>query len=305
MMKKQSTGNTSSARFLSPDILSRIGSLELLARTVVEGFISGLHQSPYIGFSVDFVEYRPYTPGDDIRYLDWKLLARTDRYYVKKFQGDTNTRVHLLVDVSGSMNYGSTGLTKLEYASYLAASLAYLVSRQQDAVGLVSFDQAVLEYIPPRMRPRHLHLILSALEKTKPGRESAISTVLGHVAELFDKRGIIVLISDLYEDSGLLGDALKLLRFKGNDVIVFHLLDETELNFPFADPAAFEDLETGEDLHVAPDELRLEYQRALNSHVEALRQTCGANRIDYQVMNTSAPLDHALFAYLSRRSHSA
>jgi uncharacterized protein (DUF58 family) len=305
MVRTSPTDKTNPMRFLSPEVLARIGSLELLARTVVEGFISGLHRSPYIGFSVDFIEYRPYTPGDDIRYLDWKLLARTDRYYVKKFEGDTNTRVNLLVDMSGSMKYTSGGITKLEYASFLAASLAYLASRQQDAVGLVSFDERISKYIPARMRPRHLHLILNALEKTKPGGESAISTVLSRIAELFDKRGIIVLISDLYEDSKALTDALKLLRFRGNDVIVFHLLDDAELKFPFADPAAFEDLETSEDLHVAPEELRQEYLRSFNEHVETLRQTCGASRIDYQVMNTSEPLDYGLFAYLSRRSHSA
>lgn len=291
------------SRFLSPEILARIASLELVARTVVEGFLSGLHQSPYIGFSVDFVEYRPYVPGDDIRYVDWKVLARTDRYYIKKFEGDTNTRVHLLVDVSGSMGYRSGAVTKLEYALYLAAALAYLAHRQQDAVGLVAFDRDIRSYLPARLRPGHLHLVLTTLERLRPSGSSAIADMLVRIAELIRKRSFIVVISDLYEDAPRLTDALRRLRCRGHDLIVFHVLDERELSFDFSQPGDFVDMETGAELQVSPEDLRAAYERTVREHIASVRHACEGHRIDYQVVPTSQPLDYALFEYLSRRSH--
>ncbi|RMG54006.1 MAG: DUF58 domain-containing protein [Acidobacteria bacterium] len=292
----------SKTRFLLPEVLARIRSLDLLARTVVEGFIAGLHRSPYLGFSTDFAEYRPYMPGDDLRALDWKLLGRTDRYYVKKFEGETNTHCTLIVDASTSMEYGSGPLTKREYACYLAASLAYLAYRQQDGVGLVTFADGLLEHIPARQRPGHLQAVLTALDRMTSKRETNVSQTLHTVAEVIKKRGIIVVISDLYGQPDELMTGLKHLRFRGHDVIVFHLLDEAELSFPFVDPVNMEDLETGERLHVVPEYLREEYLKLIQAHIHTLKTECGRAEIDYTLINTSQPLDWALFAYLSRRA---
>ncbi len=296
------TRASSKTRFLLPDVLARIRSLDLLARTVVEGFIAGLHRSPYLGFSTDFAEYRPYMPGDDLRALDWKLLGRTDRYYVKKFEGETNTHCTLVVDASASMAYGSGTLTKHEYACYLAASLAYLAHRQQDGVGLITFADGLLEHIPARQRPGHLQAVLTAIDRMTPKMGTDVSQTLHAVAEVIKKRGIIVVISDLYGPPDELMTGLKHLRFRGHDVIVFHVLDEAELTFPFADPVDMEDLETGERLHVVPEYLREEYLKLIRAHIRTLKNECGRAEIDYTLVHTSQPLDWALFAYLSRRA---
>lgn len=290
-------------RFLDPEVLQKISSLELLARTVVEGFLAGLHRSPYVGFSVDFAEYRPYMPGDDLRYLDWKVLARTDRAYLKKFQGDTNTRVYVLLDVSASMSYRfPPAIPKREYACYLAASLAYLASRQNDAIGLIAFDHALVEYIPARWRPGQLHLVLGALERLKPGGTSAISEALERVAQRVRRRSILILLSDLYEPIERLGPALRLLRAGGQDLIVFHILDESEVTFPFAEAARFVDMETEEEMPLVPEGLRAQYQAALRRHLEEVERTCRAEGIAYELMLTTKPLDRALLAYLGRRA---
>jgi uncharacterized protein (DUF58 family) len=292
----------SKPRFLAPDALARIRSLELLARTVVEGFIGGLHRSPYLGFSIDFAEYRPYVPGDDLRALDWKLFARTDRYYVKKFEGDTNTHCTLVLDASASMDYGSHRITKRQYASYLAASLAYLVNRQQDGVGLIAFADGIVQQIPAKQRPGHLQAILAALERITPGRHTDVARTLHTVAEAIRKRGIIVVISDLYGEPDDVMAGLKHLRFRGHDVIVFHVLDEHELRFPFDQPMQLEDVETGQQMHVMPEYLRQEYLKLINAHIDTLTSECGRAGIDYSLINTSEPLDLALFSYLSRRA---
>ena len=289
-------------RFLAPEVLARISSLELIARTVVEGFVSGLHRSPYLGFSTDFAEHRQYMPGDDLRHLDWKLLARTDRLYIKKYQGDTNARIHLLVDSSASMGYASGEVTKLQYAQYLASSLAFLGVRQHDSVGLVAFDQEVIEHVPPGSRGGHLRTILGVIERLEPGRGTSIADHLNRTADLLTRRGIIVLISDLYDDPKRVIEGLEHLRFRGNEVIVFHVMDEQELDFDFIEPVVLEDAETEEQLHVLPDVLRDEYLRAVNSHIELLREGAARNRIDYELHRTSEPLDASLSAYLARRS---
>ncbi|GBC82627.1 hypothetical protein HRbin10_01755 [bacterium HR10] len=305
-------------RFLRPEVLAKIASLELLARTVVEGFLAGLHRSPRTGFSMDFAEYRPYMPGDDLRYLDWKVLARTDRTYIKKFRGDTNTRVYVLLDVSASMTYrwapqaisrspGDPGrlppaIEKREYACYLAASLAYLATRQNDAVGLITFDRGIVDSIPARLRPGQLHRILSALERMKPGGISAISEALRRIAERLRRRSLVVLLSDLYEPPETLGPALRLLRAHGQDLIVFQILDESEVEFPFTEAARFVDIETGEDVPVAPEALRASYREAVRRHLDEIEGFCRAHGIGYQRMFTTQPLDEALFAYLGRRA---
>jgi len=289
-------------RFLAPEVLARISSLELIARSVVEGFIAGLHRSPYLGFSTDFAEHRQYMPGDDLRHLDWKLLARTDRLYIKKYQGDTNARIHLLIDSSASMGYTSGEVTKLQYAQYLASSLAFLGVRQHDSVGLVAFDEAVIEHVPPGSRSGHLRTILGVIERLAPGRGTTIAELLNRTAELLTRRGIVVLISDLYDEPEKIVEGLEHLRFRGNDVIVFQVMDQQELDFEFIEPVVLEDAETEEQLHVLPDVLRDEYLRTIREHIEAIREGAARNRIDYEMHRTSEPLDASLFAYLSRRS---
>lgn len=298
----QNTGQQIGTRFLAPEVLARIDSLELVARAVVEGFISGLHRSPYLGFSTDFAEHRQYMPGDDLRHLDWKLLARTDRLYIKKYQGDTNAQIHLLVDASASMGYGSGEVTKLQYAQYLASSLAYLGVRQHDSVGLVAFDEEVIDHVPPRSKTGHLRTLLGSIERLEPGRGTVLAEQLHRTAELLTRRGIIVLISDLYDEPDRLMGGLEHLRFQGNEVIVFHVMDRQELDFEFKDPVVLEDSETEEQMHVLPDVLRDEYLRAIGKHLDALRDGTARNRVDYEVHKTSEPLDSALFSYLARRA---
>jgi uncharacterized protein (DUF58 family) len=298
----QSISQPIGTRFLAPEVLARISSLELIARSVVEGFIAGLHRSPYLGFSTDFAEHRPYMPGDDLRHLDWKLLGRTDRLYIKKYQGDTNARIHLLVDSSASMGYASGEVSKLQYAQYLASSLAFLGVRQHDSVGLIAFDEQVVEHVPPGSRSGHLRTILGVIERLAPGRGTTIAQLLNRTAELLTRRGIVVLISDLYDEPERLIEGLEHLRFRGNDVIVFHVMDKQELDFEFIEPVVLEDSETEEQLHVLPDILRDEYLRRVRAHIDQLTEGAARNRIDYELHRTSEPLDASLFAYLARRS---
>ncbi len=290
-------------RFLAPEVLARINSLELVARSIVEGFISGLHRSPYLGFSTDFAEHRQYMPGDDLRHLDWKLLARTDRLYIKKYQSDTNTQIMLMVDTSGSMSYASGEVTKIQYAQFLASSLAYLGVRQHDSVGLIAFNESAVEYIPALSRTGHLRTILGTIERLQAKQGTAISEQLHRVAELLNRRSIIILISDLYDDPQKITEGLEHLRFLGNEVVVFHLLDKREIDFDFNEPVVLEDCETEEQLHVQPETLRDEYLRIINAHIAAIRDGSTRNRVDYELLKTSEPLDIALSAYLNRRSH--
>lgn len=294
--------NTTGVRFLSPEVLARINSLELLARTVVEGFISGLHRSPFTGFSTEFAEYRQYMPGDDLRYLDWKLLGRTDRYYIKKYRADTNSQCHILLDASGSMRYASGPVSKLQYAQFVGASLAYLINRQQDAVGLIAFDEEVRTHVPAHARTGHMRTVFGRMEQLQAGNETRLSAVLHNVAERITRRGIIVLVSDLYDEPEPLIKALQHLRFQGNDVIVFQVLDKNEVEFNFTDPVLLEDAETQEQLHVLPDILADGYRKKINEHITHMREGCAANKIDYELLTTDKPLDHALFAFLAKRA---
>ena len=257
------------ASFLDPAALMSIRKLELRARTVVEGFWHGLHRSPYHGFSVEFTEYRPYTPGDDPRYLDWKLVGRTDRYYIKKFEDETNLRCHLLVDASKSMTYGSRSYTKLDYARTFAATLGYFLAQQGDATGLLTFDERVREYLPARHRPGHLRHLMLALEKPAAGTTTDLVAPLRRIAELTRKRGLIILMSDLLAPIESLEAALAMLTASRHEVIVFQVLDPAELNFDFTAAARFLDLETGRDLFLEPSLARADYQRKLSAvHVE-------------------------------------
>lgn len=288
-------------RFIDPSVLTRISTLELVARTVVEGFISGLHRSPYLGFSVNFAEYRPYRPGDDIRKIDWKVFGRLDRFFVKEYEGETNTSFTLLLDCSRSMGYGTTGIHKIEYAQYLAASLAYFAFKQRDTVGFISFDDRVQEFVPPRSSLGHLNTVLHTIEQTRPNERTEFFKPLVSVAERLRKRGIVGLISDLYDDENLIMGGLRRLAFRGNDVIVFHLLDPKELQFDFEESAQFIDMETRAEMHVVPDFLRQEYRRILKKQIAYYEAECQKDRIDYCMLDISKPLDHALFTYLLRR----
>lgn len=294
------TANTA-ARFLDPQVLSRIQNLELLARTVVDGFINGLHRSPYLGLSLDFAEHRGYMPGDDIRRIDWRLYARTDRYYVKEFEADTNSNFMVLLDVSRSMAYGNAGISKLDYGRYLAACLTYFSRQQRDRVGLATFDADVVEFVPPSAR--HLDQVLHTLDRVRPveGRQGALAPAIARVAERLRRRGVVVLISDLYEDPDSVLDAVKPLLARGQDLIVFHLLDPTEREFPFEDSLNLEELETGERLPVVPGSMRARYRAMIDEHIAALTRRFAENRVDYAMFDTGIPLDHALFAFLSSR----
>jgi uncharacterized protein (DUF58 family) len=287
--------------FLDPKVLARIGNLELLARTVVDGFINGLHRAPYLGMSLDFAEHRSYNPGDDIRRVDWKLYARTDRYYVKEFEADTNSNFVCLLDVSKSMSYAGTGIAKLDYARYLAACLAYFAREQRDRVGLATFDGDIVDYVPPSAK--HLEVILHTLNRIEPakGKRGELAPALVRVADRLRRRGIVALISDLYEEPEAIMEAVKPLRARGHDLMVFHLLDPTEIDFPFSEATNFRELETGERTPVVPEAMRAKYRALIQEHIATLTQRFTENRVDYAMFNTAMPLDYALFTFLSAR----
>ena len=294
-------GGERELRFLDPALLSRLGTLELKARTVVEGFLSGLHRSPFKGFSVEFAEYRQYLPGDPLTTLDWKVYARSDRLYVKKFEEETNVECHILLDVSASMAYGSGDVTKLRYGSMLAASLAFLMQRQRDAVGLTTFDDRIVSMMPPSARPSHLHSLLVALDNVEVGSRTDVTTPLQLLAEGLGKRGVVVFISDLLDEPERIIDGLRHFRFRGSDVIVFHLLDPAERTFPFDRASRFRDMESGDELMAVPSVVRARYLESLNSTLDRYRRELGSSGIDYSLVETSTPLDFALMSYLSTR----
>jgi uncharacterized protein (DUF58 family) len=300
-MEHQSHQSTAlpGARFVDPKVLARIGNLELLAKTVVDGFINGLHRSPYFGASVDFAEHRGYVPGDDIRRVDWKLYARTDRYYLKEYEADTNANFSTLLDISKSMGFGSRGITKLDYAKYLSACLTYFAQKQRDRVGCVTFDSDIVTHIPASAK--HLNRVLYTLDQAQTQRPGSLKVPMQKMAEHFGRRGILLIISDLYEDPDVIMDAVKPLRYRGNDLIVFHVLDPAEIDFDFDEPSSFQDLETGEQIPVVPDALAKPYRALVQAHIDALSSRFSQNRVDYALLNTAAPLDYALFKYLSSR----
>jgi uncharacterized protein (DUF58 family) len=301
------------ASFLDPSVLARIGNLELLAKIVVEGFINGLHRSPNLGSSTDFAEHRAYMPGDDIRRIDWKLFARSDRHYIKEYEADTNTNFSVVLDVSPSMRYGANAETgrvsKLTYGCYLAACLTYFSSLQRDRVGLATIDTDIVDYVPPSAK--HLQLVLHALDriekkardaKAAPGKSTLLNP-LRKLSETVRRRSIVVLISDFYEDVDRVIDAIAYLRGRGNDLVVFHLLDTSEIDFTFTDSTNFIDMETGDKMPVIPEYLRKQYKALVAEHTGALRKRIGETRADYAMFDTTKPLDKALFAYLLARQN--
>jgi uncharacterized protein (DUF58 family) len=297
--------------FLDPAVLARIGNLELLAKTVVEGFINGLHKSPHLGASTDFAQHRLYMPGDDIRRMDWRLWARSDKYFLKEFEAETNTNLSIIVDVSPSMRYGADAESgrpsKLTYACYLAACLAYFSNLQRDRVGLAMIDNDIVDYVPPSAK--HLQRILHTLDRVeKQGRDAKVtpgkSTLLPPLRKLSEtlrRRSLVVLISDFYEDPDDIVSALSHVRGRGNDMMVFHLLDPREVDFSFADASNFIDMETGEKMPVIPEYLRQQYRELVSAHKAALEKRIIEARADYSLFDTSKPLDQALFSYLAAR----
>jgi uncharacterized protein (DUF58 family) len=291
--------STAPATFLDPALLARIGDLALLARTVVEGFMHGMHRSPRKGFSIDFAQHRGYQPGDDLRRIDWKAFARTDKFFVKEYEADTNAGVVFALDTSGSMDFGSKGVTKFEYGRMLIASLAWLSQRQGDRVGLMTFTDGIADLVPPSTR--HLQLILHTLARTQPSGVGQLKASLHSLAHLTPRAGIVVLVTDCYEDPAALGSSVGSLRARGHDVILFHLIDPAERDLPGGSAATFEDAESGTRIPLRPDELRAKYRTLVDAHRKDVAERCVAAGVDHVAVETDQPLDHALYAYLDAR----
>ena len=286
---------------LSPKIISSLNNLYLKARFVVEGFIVGLHKSPYHGFSVEFSEHRTYGYGDEIRHIDWKLWGKTDKYFVKQFEEETNLKSYLLLDQSASMNYKSGDTSKLEYGKMLTASLTYLMLKQQDAVGLTLFDDEIRNSIPPRSKTSHMNVILSGIERITQGSKTNIAPILHKIAEVTQKRGLIILISDLFDSQEDVLSSLQHFRYKGHEVIVFHILDSQELKLEFNQLTRFKDMESGEEITTEPWHIQKDYQKKIQSFCKFYKIQCRKNNIDYVLLNTDTPLDIALSEYLIKR----
>lgn len=288
-------------KYLNPEIISKLKSMDLRARLVVEGFITGLHKSPYHGFSVEFAEHRPYMPGDEIKHVDWKIYGKTGRFYVKQFEEETNLKSYLLLDASASMGYTSHSVTKLQYASYLSGALTYLMIRQRDAAGLLTFDEKIRRYLPPRSVKTYVQQILKELEATRSSDKTNIAAALHLMAERIKRRGLIILFSDLFDEPQRVISGLKHFRHQKHEVIVFHVLDPLERSFEFDTDAAFKDLETGEEITTQPWHIRQAYRTSVEAYVEHFKKACRENRIDYVPLNTRDDFDRALFAYLLKR----
>jgi uncharacterized protein (DUF58 family) len=289
-------------RYLDPKTLTKIGKLDLIARLVVEGYISGLHKSPYHGFSVEFADHREYVPGDDIKHVDWRQFAKTDRYYIKQYEEETNLRATLLLDTSESMRYGSGEVTKHEYACFIAASLAYMLIQQQDSAGLALFDSAVHRFIPPKTNPAHLKLLLHELNASRAEKKTSMDRIFHDVAERIHRRGLVVVISDLFDDPETILMGLRHFRHNKHEIIVFHVLDEAELSFPFDDTTLFDGLEEYGEVLTEPRSLRDSYLEQVADFTTTMKRGCRQHEIDYVRVSTATPLDVALSAYLASRS---
>jgi uncharacterized protein (DUF58 family) len=289
------------SRYLDPAIVARLGTIDLKARTIVEGFLTGLHRSPYKGFSVEFAEYRQYLPGDDLATLDWKVFARSDKHFVKKYEEETNLTCHMLIDVSRSMGYASGEVTKLQYASFLAGALAYLMHRQRDACGLIAFDEGISALVPASARAGQLRAVLLALERLQLGVGTNVAKPLNDLAAAVRKRGMVVLISDLLDDPQRVLDGLKHFRYRGTEVIVFQVLDPYELKFPFEHAARFRDMETAEEVMAVPGAVRADYLERMEGLIALYRRELQLSGIDYCLLDTSQPLELGLMSYLMTR----
>jgi uncharacterized protein (DUF58 family) len=321
------TSNSDYRKYLDPSVIARISGLELKARLVVEGFMTGLHKSPYHGFSVEFAEHRQYMPGDDLRHLDWKILARSERYYIKQYEEETNLKSYILLDISRSMSFSSQtqyeskdgffnkvfkkgvskkegirkSLSKLEYSSYLAASLSYLMLMQNDAISLTTYDTKVRSYIPPRSTNTNLKLILKEIDSIRPENQTGTAACLNQIASKINRRGLVIVISDLLDDPKAVVNALKHFRYKMNEVVVFQVLDPVEMNFIEGNPVTLVDLETREELFSQPFAMQKAYKEAMQDFVENYKKEFRSNRIDYVLVSTDTPFDKALLGYLNKR----
>lgn len=293
-----------SLNFLDPTVLAGLHNLELRARVVVEGFIAGLHKSPHRGFSVEFNDYRHYQRGDDMRHVDWRLYARSGKFYVKQYEDETNVRCVILLDISASMAYTSGGVSKLTYGITLASALAYFIARQRDAVGLITFDDQIREYIPAKTRQLHLMRILRALSNVQSGQKTDVVKPLTDLATSLNKKSMVILISDLLDDEEGIINTLKNLRAMGNDIITFQIMDDAELNFPFSEASEFIDMENNESYITSPAAIRKAYLKNINEFLAYCKKQCQSSGVDYCLMNTSQPLDQALSAYITKRSKS-
>ena len=289
-------------KYLDPAGLHRVGNMELVAKQVVEGFLTGRHRSPYHGFSVEYLDHRSYTPGDEIRNLDWKIVARSDKYYVKLFEDETNLRAYILLDCSSSMEFCSGDQSKLSWGSYLAAALTYLLLRQNDAVGLVEFDSGVRRFIPPKAHPTQFRRILQSLDGIEPGGETDVGGVLHEAAERTKRRGLIIVISDLIDNEESIASGLGHFRHNNHEVIVFHTMDPAELEFPYDRLTRFKDMEGAGRVVANPKSLRRRYLSRINQFTEQVKRDCFERRISYELCDTSQPYDKFLAAYLDKRS---
>jgi uncharacterized protein (DUF58 family) len=289
-------------RFLSPEVLAGISGLDLVARTVVDGFVAGLHRSPDFGFSQEFAEYRAYSEGDDLRHGDWNVFARTERAYLKRYRGETNTLVTALLDASASMGFGSTGVRKIDYARFLCASIFYLaIHQQRDGAGIIVFDDEIRDFVRPTTRQGQLMRLLHALERAEPGARTDFARPFFHFQQFLKRRGIVMVISDFYEEPAKVIRTVEPLRFRGNELMLFHVLDPKEIEPALDQPALLVDMETDAAMEVSPEYTRTEYRQKIDAHIEALRDKAKASGIDYFLLNTSRPLDAALREYLSIR----
>jgi uncharacterized protein (DUF58 family) len=288
--------------YLKPDVVARLANLEIKARLVVEGFITGLHRSPYHGFSVEFAEHRPYMPGDEIRSIDWKVYGRTSRYYVKRFEEETNLKAVVLLDTSASMTFASGGMTKLEYGSCLAASLAYMMIHQKDACGLVLFDEQIRKYLPPRATMGYLKTMEETLQNVQTHEETEIGPTLHAIAERMKRRGLVILISDLFDDPRKVMAGLKHFRHRKHEVIVFQVLDPRERDLDYSGDVIFEDLETEVRIQTQPIHIRASYREQMRTFIEQYRRECRENRIDHVLLDTHTPFDMALMEYVNKRA---
>ncbi|MEX1032119.1 MAG: DUF58 domain-containing protein [Cellvibrionaceae bacterium] len=295
---------SSSVNFIDPNVLASVDNLELRARLAVEGFLSGLHRSPHRGFSVEFTDYRHYYQGDDTRHIDWKLYGRSDKLYIKQFEDETNSRCTILLDTSASMSYASGEVSKLEYGRTLAAAMAYFIMRQRDAVGLITFSDKVNHVLPAQYRQGHLMQILRTLVHLEAGEATDTVRPLRDLAANLRSRSFVVLITDLLEGEEQSIRLLQQMRSMGHEVIVFHVMDDAELNFPFQEVSEFVDLESDASLLTSPGAIRQEYLDAVGEFTESCRKQCQSHGVDYCLLNTSEPLDKALAAYLTRRGRS-
>ena len=292
-----------SQQYLSSDIISNISSLSLKARLLVEGLIVGMHKSPYHGFSVEFSEHRAYNPGDEIRNIDWKIWGKTDRYFVKEYEEETNLLSHIILDQSKSMAYSSQEISKLDYAKMLSASLAYLMLKQQDAVGLTLFDSKIKSSIPPKSKSNHINSLFKIMEDITPGPDTAIGNILHLSAESIKKRGLVIIISDFLDDLESIMSGIKHYRYKGHEVILFHILDNQELQLNFNERTQFIDLETNESITTDPWHIKEAYQKGMQNFCNEIKINCRKNKVDYTLINTSQPIEVALFDYLIKRKN--